>query len=96
MQNELLVPTSVRLPAKLKDEAETLVKKGYYGNFSDLITAALRDEIKEHKMLSSSVKDVREIRAKIWGDYMKRAGGNSKKAARLMYEEDLKACDGNP
>lgn len=91
-----MVPTSVRIPKKLKIEAESLVKNGYYGNFSDLVVNALRDEVKEHKMLSSSVKDVRRVRARIWSDYLKKAGNDPRKAAKLMYEEDLKASENDP
>ena len=96
MANGILIPTSIRIPKLLKKEAYQLIKKGYYSDFSSLVVTALRDEIKEYKKLNSSVKDVREIRQKIWQEYLEKAKGNPKKAAKLMYEEDLKDYEKNP
>ena len=96
MSSVNLIATSVRIPKEVKKEAMKLVKKGYFCDFSSLIVTALRDEIKEHKKLSSSVMDAREIRKRIWKEYLQKANGSPEKAVKLIYEEDKKQYSKNP
>ena len=73
------VVTTVRLPAQVKKEAEQLVKKGFFKNFSDVVLAGLRLEIYGHQ--------IRDAREKVWRDYLSQAGGDSEKAAKLYLKE---------
>lgn len=44
------MPTiNISLPIKLKTQAESLVKKGYYVSFSDLVRDSLRHLVKRNK-----------------------------------------------
>ena len=90
------VTTSVRMPIILKKEAVKLINKGYYKNLSELMITALRDEIKECKGLTRDVHHIRKIKQQVWNDYLEKAKGNPKKAAKLMYEEDLKSYEEEP
>lgn len=40
---------TISLPEKLKSYADTLVERGYYSSFSDLIRTALRSRLRETK-----------------------------------------------
>ncbi|MFH0986949.1 MAG: hypothetical protein V1911_02760 [Candidatus Micrarchaeota archaeon] len=90
------VQTSFRMPGKLESEVEKLVDKGYYKSKTELYISGIRREVTEAKQMSSSVKDVRKIRAEIWEDCFERAKGSRKKAVNLMIEDAEKICDGNP
>ena len=76
------VVTTVRLPARVKAEAERLVADGLFKNFSDVVLAGLRREIDASR--------AREARERVWRDYAARAGGDAEKASRL-YLADAEA-----
>jgi len=40
---------NISLPEKLKEEAEDLVKLGFYASFSDLVRDSLRDSIEKNE-----------------------------------------------
>ncbi len=73
------VVTTVRLPARVKEEAEVLVREGLFKNFSDVVLAGLRREIDAHKVC--------EARERVWRDYVERAGGDAKKASSLYLKD---------
>ncbi|MCK4327336.1 MAG: hypothetical protein KAW41_02560 [Candidatus Diapherotrites archaeon] len=73
------VVTTVRLPARVKQEAESLVHKGLFKNFSDVVLAGLRREINAHT--------AREAREQVWRDYLERSGGDAEKASRLYLRD---------
>ena len=76
---------TVRLPKKLKQQAEYLVKKGYFKNLSDALITGLRREVRECMTLES-VKNAKE---QVWQEYLSKAGGDPEKASKL-YLEDAK------
>lgn len=60
----------VRLPERLIEELDILVKKGFYSNKSDVIRDAVRKLILEKQIGSmpntgDSVKEIRKIRKKL-------------------------------
>ena len=81
------VQTSFRMPAQLEKEVENLVKKGYYKSKSELYIEGIRNQIIETKKISSSVIDAKKAREKMWGDLMKRSGGDFDKAFGLMKKD---------
>ena len=42
------------------------------------------------------MKDAREIRKRIWKEYLQKAKGSPEKVAKLIYEEDKKQYSKNP
>lgn len=40
---------NVSLPSQLKSQADSLVKRGYFASFSDLVRTALRKQVKENE-----------------------------------------------
>ncbi len=44
-----MVTINISLPEKLKDQAETLVKNGFYASFSDLVRDSLRQIVSKNK-----------------------------------------------
>lgn len=90
-----MISATVRIPSAVKQEALQLVECGYYKNLSDFVISAMRDELKEHKV-SSSVRDVRLARKKIWAEYLKKAGGDVDKALDIMHEEGEKEYAKDP
>ncbi|MFH0986884.1 MAG: hypothetical protein V1911_02420 [Candidatus Micrarchaeota archaeon] len=90
------VQTSFRMPSRLESEVEKLVDRGYYKSKTELYISGIRREVTEAKQMSSSVREVRKIRAEIWEDCLKRAGGDKKKAVNLMIEDAEKIDGRNP
>lgn len=81
-----MVTTSVRIPIKIKEEADKLVEEGYFKNMSELVVNGIRNEIKEYSP-SKAVRDIREFRDKTWQDFIKKAGGDKGKAADMCFDE---------
>lgn len=44
-----MVTINVSLPEKLKDQADLLIKGGFYASFSDLVRDSLRQIVSENK-----------------------------------------------
>lgn len=80
------VTATVRLPKKLKQEADKLVKKGYFKNLSDAMIAGLRHETEIHRT-EDTVREIKEIRKKMWDEYLKKANGDPEKASKIMFRE---------
>lgn len=78
---------TVRIPVKLREEADALVQKGYYKNLSDLILSCLRIEV--HKKVDA-VKMIRDLRDKETKKYIKKAGGDPKKGFDLFFNDLMK------
>jgi len=59
---------NISIPIKLKEEANSLVKKGYYVSFSDLVRDSLRALIEKNKynvLADKAKRDEREGKAVI-------------------------------
>jgi len=59
---------NVSLPEKLKEQAETLVKSGFYASFSDLVRDSLRRLVSQSKYdlwVEEAKEDVRKGKAKV-------------------------------
>ena len=59
---------NVSLPEKLKDQAEALVKSGFYASFSDLVRDSLRQIISKNKYdlwAEETKKDIKEGKARV-------------------------------
>ena len=82
---------AVRVPAKLRSEAERLVKEGYFRSLSEVIVSGLRREIIEHGPSKATLL-LRKQDKKMWAEYMKKAGGDNDKAIDL-YLEDLREIE---
>lgn len=69
MAKQMLV-SQVRIPEKLIEEVNKLVKKGFYSSKSDVIREAIRKLVLEKQIgsipnIGDSVKEVRKIREKL-------------------------------
>jgi len=96
---DMTIQTNVRLPARLKKEAEKLVRKGYYKSVSELIVSSLRNEIMNFKKTAKALKDIEEVRKareEVLTDFMRKAGGDTNKALKLMQEEAEKIYKKEP
>lgn len=93
---EIMGPTSVRIPPKVKKDAEELVKEGYFGNLSRLIVTAVREKVEEYKRLDSSVRDSRKAKAQVWREYLDKAEGSPEKALKIMQREAQEEYESNP
>ncbi len=49
MYNQCMTTINISLPEKLKDDAQNLVKKGFYASFSDLVRDSLRQVVEKSK-----------------------------------------------
>ena len=78
--------TTVRVPVKLKEEAEKLVKQGYFKNLSDILVTGLRDQIQTYKP-SKAVLESREAKKAVWDYYLKKAKGDTKLAVELHFKD---------
>ena len=90
-----MVTTSVRVPIRIKEEAEALIKEGYFKNLSEFIVSGMRKELTEYSP-SKAVRDIREFRHRTWQNFLKEANGDYKKAAKLYdnaIEESWKECE---
>ena len=78
--------TTVRVPIKLKEQAEDLIKQGYFKNLSDLLVTGLRDQIQTYSPNFTALV-VRKIRKDWEEELMAKAKGNKKKAFDLFRKE---------
>lgn len=85
------VVVTVRLPRKLKEDIDLVVREGDFKNVSDLLLSGARKEVETYKPTHATLL-VRKARKEIWEGYLKKAKGNSKKAADL-YFADLKKLE---
>lgn len=95
----LNIQTNVRMPIKLKKEAEKMVKKGYYNSISELVVASVRNEVNKIKELNKATKEIeliRMARKQVWSEFLKKAHGNPKKASELMSKEAEKIYSKEP
>jgi len=63
-----MTTVNVSLPEKLKEQAETLVKSGFYASFSDLVRDSLRRLVSQSKYdlwVEEAKEDVRKGKAKV-------------------------------
>ena len=59
---------NISLPEKLKEDAEALIKKGFYSSFSDLVRDSLREVIARRRYdrwYREALEDERKGRAKV-------------------------------
>lgn len=59
---------NISLPIKLKTQAESLVKKGYYASFSDLVRDSLRHLVERNKYnlwVDQAKKDIKDGKAMV-------------------------------
>ena len=57
---------NISIPEKLKDQAETLVKSGFYSSFSDIVRDSLRRLVEKNRydlLTEEAKKDLKEGRA---------------------------------
>lgn len=87
--------TTVRVPLKLKQAADRLVSVGYYKNFSDVVVSGLRHEVLGER-LTFAVREAREAKKAVWEEELRKAGGDPKKAIKLMGKEDEKMYKEDP
>ena len=80
------VITSVLLPSKLKQEIKEVVNEGYFKNVSDLLVTGARYEVDKYKPSRATLLS-RAAKKKADEYYLKKAKGNRKKAADLMFED---------
>lgn len=83
------VVVTVRLPRKLKEDVDLVVKEGNFKNVSDLVVASVRKEVETYKPSRATLL-VRKARKEIWEDYLKRANGDINKAIKLHHEDGKK------
>lgn len=63
-----MATVNISLPEKLKEQAETLVKSGFYSSFSDLIRDSLRQLITKSKYdlwAEEAKEDLKKGRARV-------------------------------
>lgn len=63
-----MVTINVSLPEKLKEQAEDLVKSGFYTSFSDLVRDSLRQLVSKNKYdlwAEEAEKDIKTGKAKV-------------------------------
>ena len=89
------VVVTVRLPRKLKEDIDQSVKDGRFKNVSDVIVSAARREVELFK-ISQAILTARKAKKELWERYLKRANGDSKKAAELFSKESKEYEDQNP
>ena len=86
------VSTSIRVPKELLGDARKAVENGYYTSVNELIVAGLRREV--YKFEESRVaREVREFREQMWEKMLKKAGGDSRKAADFYVDEIRKFAE---
>ena len=59
---------NISIPDKLKEQAETLVKSGFYASFSDLVRDSLRKIVSQNKYdlwAEEAKEDLKKGRAKV-------------------------------
>jgi putative addiction module CopG family antidote len=58
---------NISLPSQLKDQADSLIDKGYYASFSDLVRTALRDLVSGSRydaLVREAIEDHRKGKTK--------------------------------
>lgn len=89
-------PTSVRIPPRVREEAQKLVEEGYFGNLSQLIVTSLRKKLKEYREMDMSVKESRKAKARLWENYLQKADGDPEKASKMMIKDAQKEYNERP
>lgn len=59
---------NISLPSQLKGQADSLIKKGYFASFSDLVRTAIRKVLAENKydrLVAEALRDHRLGRTKV-------------------------------
>jgi len=79
------VPLLVYCPKDLIEHMERSVEEGKYVSKSDMTRAALRLLIGQSE--SQALREIREDRAKQDREYLKKAGGDRKKARELFWKD---------
>lgn len=87
IMNEVI--TTVRLPRKLREEITQVVQQGHFKNVSDLLVASARNEVEKYAPSRATLL-ARQARKEIWNEYLAKAKGSTRKAIKLMHEDDLK------
>lgn len=86
---------TVRVPSKLKQDAEEIIKEGYFKNFSDILVAGLRQQVQTYKP-SNAVLEGRAARKAVWDYYLKKAKGNAELASKLEFADGKKIEEAEP
>jgi len=81
-----LVSATVKFPPRLREEALDLVKEGYFKNFSEVAVSGIRRIVQEYH-LSNAAREARQIRDRIWTEFLEKAGDDPGKAADLFNKE---------
>lgn len=61
-----MITINISLPDKLREQANKLIKKGYYASFSDLTRTAIRKLTSQNKLdllLEEAKRDIKQGRA---------------------------------
>ena len=61
-----MVTINISLPEKLKSEADTLIKSGFYASFSDLVRDSLRKVVSQNRydvLAEETKKDIKKGKA---------------------------------
>ena len=101
MENES-VTISLRIPKALNADLERYVKKGRYASKTELLREAIRatlyDSVTRMKgALKSKIESplpLSQWRAKEWKAALKKANGDSEKAAEILKKKEKKALSG--
>lgn len=83
-----------RIPKKVKDDIEELVEEGYYSSTADFLRDSARKAIREWRGKfekdtppEGTLKQLKDMRKKLWGEAIKEAKGDSYKAAKLYMKK---------
>lgn len=100
MANETIT-ISMRLPKGLHDDLEKYVKLGNYASKTEALREAIRAKLYESTAaMRGAIKTKKKItpmsawRKKEWDAALKKAGGDSKKAAQILKQKEKKAISG--